>query len=148
MRVLLQRVSRACVRVEGEVVGQIGPGLLIFLGAGEGDAPEDLDYVLSKSLNLRIFADAHGKMNHSALDVGAQVLVVSQFTLYAQTRRGRRPSFVDALEPGAAEQFYETFLARVRDALGHVESGRFGAKMDVELVNDGPVTIWIDSAER
>lgn len=148
MRVLLQRVSRACVRVEQEVVGEIGPGLLIFLGAGEGDGPQDLDYILSKSLNLRIFSDADGKMNHSVLDIGAQVLVVSQFTLYAQTRRGRRPSFVDALEPGAAEQFYETFLARVRDEVGHVECGKFGANMDVELVNDGPVTIWIDSADR
>ncbi|AWV91074.1 D-aminoacyl-tRNA deacylase [Bradymonas sediminis] len=148
MRVLLQRVSRACVRVEQEVVGEIGQGLLILLGAGEGDEPEDLDYVLSKSLNLRIFADDNGKMNRSVLDIGGEVLVVSQFTLYAQTRRGRRPSFVDALEPGAAEQYYEQFVARVRDELGHVECGRFGADMDVELVNDGPVTIWIDSADR
>lgn len=148
MRVLLQRVSQASVRVEQEVVGQIGAGLLIFLGAGQGDARADLDYILEKSLNLRIFADAQGKMNRSALDVGAEVLVVSQFTLYAQTRRGRRPSFVDAMEPEGAEQLYEMFLARVRDALGHVESGQFGAHMHVELVNDGPVTIWIDSADR
>jgi len=148
MRVLLQRVSQASVRVEQEVVGQIGAGLLIFLGAGQGDERADLDYILEKSLNLRIFADAEGKMNRSVLDMRAEVLVVSQFTLYAQTRRGRRPSFVDAMEPVGAEQLYEMFLARVRDALGHVECGRFGAHMDVELVNDGPVTIWIDSADR
>jgi D-tyrosyl-tRNA(Tyr) deacylase len=148
MRVLLQRVSRASVRVEGEIVGDIDRGLLVLLGAGEGDGPEDLEYILDKTLNLRIFADEDGKMNLSVLDVGGGVLVVSQFTLYAQTRRGRRPSFVDAMAPDAAEAIYEEFVARVRRKVDEVATGRFGAMMDVELVNDGPVTIWIDSKAR
>lgn len=148
MRVLLQRVSRASVRVGQVVVGEIGAGLLIFLGAAQNDGPEDLDYILSKALNLRIFSDADGKMNYSAIDVGAQVLVVSQFTLCAQTRRGRRPSFVGAMAPGPAKALYEEFVERVRDELGDVACGKFGEHMDVELVNDGPVTIWIDSADR
>src|SRR5690554_7947074 len=131
MRVLLQRVSQASVRVEQEVVGQIGAGLLIFLGAGQGDERADLDYILEKSLNLRIFPDAEGKMNRSVLDMRAEVLVVSQFTLYAQTRRGGRTRFVDAMEAGGAVQLYALFLARGRDVVGLVECGRFGAHMAV-----------------
>lgn len=148
MRVLLQRVEQAAVRVGGEIVGEIGPGLLIFLGAGAGDEPEDLEYVLKKSLNLRIFADEAGKMNRSLIDVGGELLVVSQFTLYAQTKKGRRPSFVGAMSPQEARAVYQEFVRRAREQLPRVETGRFGAQMAVELVNDGPVTIWIDSRDR
>lgn len=148
MRVLLQRVSRAKVSVDGEVTGEIGPGLLVFLGAGQGDTDEDLDYVLDKTVNLRIFADEDGKMNLSLLDVDAEMLVVSQFTLYADTRRGRRPSFVDAMGAKEAEQMYEAFVERAKEQVSKVATGRFAAMMDVELVNDGPVTIWVDSRDR
>lgn len=148
MRVLLQRVSRARVCVDGQVAGQIDAGLLIFLGVGQGDGPADLDYVLNKSLHLRIFADDAGKMNRSLLESGGQALVVSQFTLHAQVRRGRRPSFTAAMPPEQAEAMYEDFVARMREQVATVQTGQFGASMQVELVNDGPVTIWIDSRER
>jgi D-aminoacyl-tRNA deacylase len=148
MRVLLQRVSRAKVSVDGEVTGEIGRGLLVFLGAGEGDTDEDLDYLLDKTVNLRIFADEDDKMNLSLLDVDGEMLVVSQFTLYADTRRGRRPSFVDAMGAKEAEQMYEAFVDRAGQQVSKVATGRFAAMMDVELVNDGPVTIWIDSRDR
>jgi D-tyrosyl-tRNA(Tyr) deacylase len=148
MRVLLQRVSRAKVTVDGEVTGEIDQGLLVLLGAGEGDTDEDMEYVLDKTINLRIFADEDGKMNLSLEDIDAEMLVVSQFTLYADTRRGRRPSFVDAMGPKEADAMYEEFVSRARDRVRKVETGVFGAMMDVELVNDGPVTIWIDSRDR
>lgn len=148
MRVLLQRVSRARVTVDEQVTGEIGRGLLVFLGAGEGDTAEDLEYVLDKTLNLRIFADDDGKMNLSLLDIDAEMLVVSQFTLYADTRRGRRPSFVSAMDPQSAEAMYEDFVAQASERVRRVETGRFAATMDVDLVNDGPVTIWIDSRDR
>lgn len=148
MRVLLQRVSRAKVSVDEELTGEIGRGLLVLLGAGEGDTDEDLEYVLDKTLNLRIFADDDGKMNLSLLDVDAEMLVVPQFTLYADTRRGRRPSFTDAMAPDAAEAMYEEFVERARQQVRNVETGRFAATMDVDLVNHGPVTIWIDSQDR
>ena len=148
MRVLLQRVSRAKVTVDGETTGEIGQGLLVFLGAGEGDTDEDLEYVLDKTVNLRIFADEDDKMNLSLLDIDGEMLVVSQFTLYADTRRGRRPSFVDAMGAKEAEEMYEEFVERARERVGKVQTGVFAAMMDVELVNDGPVTIWIDSRDR
>lgn len=148
MRVLLQRVSRAKVTVDGEVTGEIGRGLLVLLGAGEGDTDEDMEYILDKTVNLRIFADDEGKMNLSLRDIDGEMLVVSQFTLYADTRRGRRPSFTDAMAPGPAEEMYETFVERAEEQVPKVETGVFGAMMDVELVNDGPVTIWIDSRNR
>ncbi|MFU8806895.1 MAG: D-aminoacyl-tRNA deacylase [Bradymonadaceae bacterium] len=148
MRGLIQRVSRAKVTVDTEVTGEIGPGMLLFLGAGEGDTEEDLDYVLEKSLNLRIFADDAGKMNLSLLDTTGSLLVVSQFTLYADTRRGRRPSFTGAMAPGPAEAMYELFVTRARERGVHVQTGRFAAMMNVELVNDGPVTLMIDSRDR
>lgn len=148
MRVLLQRVSRAKVSVDDEVTGEIGRGLLVLLGAGEGDTDEDLEYVLDKTVNLRIFADDDGKMNLSLLDIDAEMLVVPQFTLYADTRRGRRPSFTDAMGPEAAEAMYEEFVARAATQVRNVETGRFAATMDVDLVNHGPVTIWIDSCDR
>jgi D-tyrosyl-tRNA(Tyr) deacylase len=148
MRVLLQRVSRAQVTVEGEITGAIGRGLLVLLGAGEGDTDEDLEYLLDKTVNLRIFADDDGKMNLSLKDIDGEMLVVSQFTLYADTRRGRRPSFTGAMGAKEADEMYEAFVARAAEEVRKVETGVFGAMMDVELVNDGPVTIWIDSRDR
>ncbi|QDG50989.1 D-tyrosyl-tRNA(Tyr) deacylase [Persicimonas caeni] len=148
MRVLLQRVSRAQVTVDGEITGAIGRGLLVLLGAGEGDTDEDLEYLLDKTINLRIFADDDGKMNLSLKDIDGEMLVVSQFTLYADTRRGRRPSFTGAMGAKEADEMYEAFVARAAEEVRKVETGVFGAMMDVELVNDGPVTIWIDSRDR
>lgn len=148
MRAILQRVRHAAVTVDDEVTGAIDQGLLVFLGCGEGDTDEDMEYLVDKLVHLRIFADEDGKMNLSLLDVDGEMLVVSQFTLYADTRKGRRPSFVNAMKPGPAEQMYEAFVERVRERGVDVETGVFGAMMDVELVNDGPVTIQIDSRER
>lgn len=148
LRALIQRVRRACVSVGGEVRGEIGPGLLVLLGAGEADGERELDYVVDKTVNLRIFADEAGKMNLSVKDVGGSVLVVSQFTLYADVRKGRRPSFVGAMGAREAEVLVERFVARCGEHVGRVETGVFGADMQVDLVNDGPVTIWIDSEER
>lgn len=145
MRAVLQRVKEARVRVDGEVVGEVGAGLLVLLGCGEGDGEEDLRYVLEKMIHLRIFPDDEGRMNLSLLDVGGALLVVSQFTLYADTRRGRRPSFVDAMKPDAAEALYERFVEEARARGVQVETGVFGAMMDVELVNHGPVTILLES---
>jgi D-aminoacyl-tRNA deacylase len=140
MRALVQRVARASVSVEGELVAEIGPGLLALLGVRRGDGPEDADRIARKLLALRVFEDAEGKMNLSAAEAGAAFLCVSQFTLYGDTRKGNRPSFVDAAPPEEAEPLYE----RVREALA-AQGGRFGARMAVELVNDGPVTLLIES---
>lgn len=147
MRALLQRVLQANVSVDGEIIGQIGPGLLVLLGTTWGDAEADLQYILDKTLNLRIFSDEQDKMNLSLLDTGGQLLVVSQFTLLAQTRKGRRPSFVKALAPEQANALYEQFIARAGAAGVTVASGRFGAHMAVSLINDGPVTIMLDSRD-
>lgn len=145
MRVVLQRVSRASVTVEGEVVGAIGTGHLILVGFGEGDDDEAVAWMAEKIVGLRVFNDDEGKMNLSLGDVGGGLLVVSQFTLYGDTRKGRRPSFVGAATPDVAVPLYEAFLERLREsAPGRVESGEFGAMMDVELVNDGPVTLILD----
>ena len=147
MRVLLQRVRRASVSVDGQVVGQIGYGLLILLGVGQGDGEAQVKQVSDKVVHLRIFADDEGKMNRSLLDSGGQALVVSQFTLYADIRKGRRPSFIGAAAPTLAEPL----VARFKEAIAAhgigVEGGIFGADMQVELLNDGPVTIWVDSAD-
>ena len=148
MRAVLQRVRFAQVTVDAEVVGAIDEGLVVFLGCGEGDTDEDLEYLVNKLIHLRIFADDEGRMNLSLLDVGKKMLVVSQFTLYADTSRGRRPSFVNAMKPGPAEALYEQFVDRVTQYDIDVETGVFGAMMDVELINDGPVTIIIDSRDR
>ncbi|MCE9575083.1 MAG: D-tyrosyl-tRNA(Tyr) deacylase [Deltaproteobacteria bacterium] len=149
MRAVIQRVHRARVEVAGEVVGQVGRGLLVLLGAGAGDTEADLAYVVDKLVNLRIFPDDDGKMNRSVLDIGGGVLCVSQFTLYGDTRKGRRPAFALALEPVAARALYEASLVRLRAAgIGTVEAGVFGADMQVELVNDGPVTILVDSRKQ
>lgn len=147
MRAVLQRVSQASVTVDEVVIGEVGAGLMVLLGAAEGDTQADLDYILDKTLNLRIFADEQGKMNLSVIDTGGAMLVVSQFTLLAQTRKGRRPSFIKALAPDQAEALYEQFIARVRAAGLQVATGRFGAHMDVALVNSGPVTIILDSRD-
>ena len=145
MRAVVQRVREARVEVDATVVGAIDQGLLIFLGAGQDDDSDDLDYLVNKIVGLRVFPDAEGRMNLSVADIGGAILVVSQFTLYGDCRKGRRPSFVSALEPGAAERLYESFLARIAQSLGAVESGRFGADMQVHLINDGPVTLLLDS---
>jgi len=147
VRVLLQRVSEATVRVDDEVVGEIGHGLLAFVAAGEGDDDEDLAYCVDKTVNLRMFADQEGKMNRSVLDVGGAVLAVPQFTLYGDVSEGRRPSFFEAMDPGPAEEMFDTYVeAVVGEGVERVESGSFGAMMEVDLVNDGPVTIWVDSS--
>ncbi len=147
MRAVVQRVSRAKVSVEGEIVGEIGKGLLILLGVSSQDSEKDSDYILEKTLNLRIFEDSEDKMNLSLLDIKGELLVVSQFTLYGDTRRGRRPSFITAAPPEKADQLYKYFVAGARKRISKVETGRFQAMMDVELVNDGPVTILLDSSK-
>ncbi|HEY3357369.1 MAG TPA: D-aminoacyl-tRNA deacylase [Polyangia bacterium] len=147
MRAVVQRVTRAEVRIGGEVAGRIGPGLLVLLGAGQGDGPADVDYLVDKIAGLRIFEDAAGKMNLGLAEVGGGLLVVSQFTLYGDCRRGRRPSFTAALEPGAAAALCDRFVAQARARGLPVETGRFGAMMDVELVNAGPVTLLLDSGK-
>lgn len=145
MRAVVQRVSKASVRVDGRTVGDIGSGLLVLVGVHRDDASRDAVYVAEKVANLRVFPDDEGKMNLSVLDVGGAVLVVSQFTLYADTQRGRRPSFVDAAPPEIAEPFVEAVVARL-DELGVLTArGSFGAHMEVELTNDGPVTILVET---
>jgi D-tyrosyl-tRNA(Tyr) deacylase len=147
MRALLQRVSRAEVRIGEQTLASIGPGLLVLLGVGPADDESVASALAARVAGLRIFADSEGLTNLSVTDVGGSALVVSQFTLYADTRRGRRPSFVRAAEPVLAERLYELFCDRLAGAGVTVARGRFGADMAVELVNDGPFTIWLDSDE-
>lgn len=147
MRAVLQRVSAAKVTVSGKVVGEIGRGILILLGVGQNDTEKDAVYILEKLLNLRIFEDSEAKMNLSLLNTNGELLVVSQFTLYADTRKGRRPSFVEAAVPEKAQLLYDYFVREARKRLAKVETGQFQAMMDVELTNDGPVTILIDSTK-
>ena len=147
MRAVVQRVSRAQVTVNGNVAGEIGIGLLVFLGVGDGDTEADAAYLAEKIAGLRIFEDAQGKMNRSVPDVGGSVLAVSQFTLYGDVRRGKRPSFDAAAAPEKARQLYELFVERFRAAGLRCETGRFQEVMTVELVNEGPVTILLDSAK-
>ena len=144
MRVLLQRVSRAEVRVNNAVTGRIGRGFLLLVGVTHGDGDDQLEWMADKISGLRLFADADDKMNLALADVGGSALVVSQFTLYGDARKGRRPSFVDAARPETAEPLYERFVALLRARGLTVETGMFGAMMDVELVNDGPVTLWLE----
>jgi D-aminoacyl-tRNA deacylase len=146
MRALLQRVSRASVTVDSKIVGEIGQGLLILLGVGQEDGEAQVKLLVNKIVNMRIFEDEGGKMNRSLLDIGGSALVVSQFTLYADIRKGRRPSFIDAAHPTLAEPLVERFKEAIAAYDIPVAGGVFGADMDVALVNDGPVTIWIDSA--
>ena len=145
MRAVIQRVTRARVSVEGEVCGQINRGLLVLLGVGKSDTEADADYLAQKISGLRIFEDENGKMNLSVKDIGGGILAVSQFTLYGDVRRGRRPSFDDAAPPEAARPIYEYFVKQIRESGLVCETGRFQAAMEVELVNDGPVTILLDS---
>lgn len=147
MRALIQRVSGASVTVDGEKVGKIGRGLLVLLGVGKKDSEIEADLLADKIANLRIFDDDAGKMNFSVLDVQGEVLVVSQFTLFADPRRGRRPSYIGAAPPEEANRLYEYFMERLRSTGIKVEAGRFQAMMDVDLVNNGPVTIWLDTEE-
>ncbi|MEJ7862853.1 MAG: D-aminoacyl-tRNA deacylase [Pyrinomonadaceae bacterium] len=145
MRAVLQRVSRAKVSVDGETVGEISRGILVLLGVAGADIEKDAIYLLEKTLNVRIFEDAAEKMNLSLLDVKGELLVVSQFTLYGDARRGRRPSFIEAAPSEKANSLYELFVSEARKQIETVQTGRFKAMMDVELVNDGPVTILLDS---
>ena len=148
MRAVVQRVTFARVRVDGRVIGEIGRGLLVFAGVEKGDGPNDIAYIAGKVNDLRIFDDAAGKMNLSLAESGGAALVVSQFTLCGDCRRGRRPSFDDAESPAAAKPLYEGLVAALRALNVKVETGEFQAHMDVELANDGPVTILLDSRRR
>lgn len=148
MRAVLQRVSKASVSVAGETVGEIGKGILVLLGVSRGDSDTEARYILEKTVNLRIFEDAEDKMNLSLSDIEGDLLVVSQFTLYGDARKGRRPSFIEAAAPDDAKRLYEFFVAEARRQIEKVETGRFQAMMNVELTNDGPVTILLDSEKR
>jgi D-aminoacyl-tRNA deacylase len=145
MRALVQRVSSGAVHIDGECVGRIGAGLVILLGVRHEDSQKDVKWLADKCVNLRIFTDANGKFNLSALDVTAEILVVSQFTLYGDCRKGRRPNFMGAAPGPVSEPLYEAFVAAVRSHGLRVETGRFGAMMDVEIHNDGPVTLMVES---
>lgn len=145
MRAVLQRVSRARVIVDGETTGKIERGILILLGVSVNDTEREADMLVEKILNLRIFEDADGKMNLSLIETDGGLLVVSQFTLYADSRKGRRPSFISAARPDDANRLYEYFVASARERVEHVQTGRFQAMMEVELVNNGPVTIILDT---
>ena len=147
MRALVQRVARASVAV-GEVVGQIEKGLVVFIGVGRDDGDEDARYIVEKVVNLRIFDDEAGRFDISALDSAAHLLVISQFTLYADVRKGRRPSFTDAASPEEAEALFEKTVALFRETGLRVETGRYQQRMLVDIQNDGPVTIMVDSADR
>ena len=144
MRALVQRVSEASVTVDGECIGKIGKGFLVLFGVTHSDTKAEADFLVDKVVNLRIFEDDEGKLNRSLLDVGGELLVVSQFTLYGDARKGRRPSFVDAAPGNVSEPMYEYFVCKLRETGVHVETGRFGAGMKVALVNDGPVTLMLE----
>lgn len=149
MRALVQRSSEASVTIDGVVTGRIGRGLLVLLGIEHDDTQEDATWLAGKIVQMRIFSDLEGKMNHAVLDVGGDILVVSQFTLHASTKKGNRPSFIRAARPEIAIPLYEHFMASVESLLGKpVQRGIFGADMQVALVNDGPVTIWMDSRAK
>ena len=148
MRVLLQRVSHASVEVDEQIVGKIDQGFLVFLGIEEDDDQVDIDYLVKKISGMRVFADNEGKMNLDIKQKEGKILCVSQFTLHASTRKGNRPSFIRAASPEKAEELYQNFLKTLREQGLEVESGIFGAHMKVDLLNDGPVTIWLDSKEK
>ncbi len=148
MKALVQRVSEASVTVDEEAVGSIGPGFVVLIGVSRDDTEQDTDYIVNKVVNLRVFADEDGKFNLSAMDVGADLLLISQFTLHADTRKGRRPSFVQAAGPDLAEALFDQTVGKFRETGLRVETGVFQAYMMVSLTNDGPVTIMIDSADK
>ena len=147
MRALIQRVTDASVSIDGKIVGQCGKGYLILLGVGDGDGKAQIERLWLKIFKMRIFEDESGKTNLSLADVGGEVLVVSQFTLYANCKKGNRPSFTQAGAPQVAEELYEAFVERARADVVHVQTGKFGAMMQVSLTNDGPFTIWLDTDE-
>lgn len=147
MRALIQRVSRASVTIDGTIRGQIQRGFLVLLGITEGDTLEDAIYLADKTTKMRIFSDENDKMNLLLADVGGELLIVSQFTLYGDCKKGNRPSFTKAARPDVAIPLYESFIARCRENKIPVETGEFGADMQIELVNDGPVTLWLDTAQ-
>ncbi len=148
MRAVVQRVKRASVTVDDKIVSEISKGMLILLGVAKEDTPADIDYMANKVANLRIFQDEQGKMNLSLLGIGGEALVVSQFTLYGDCRKGRRPSFIAAAQPEKADEMYQEFITALNQMGIHTKGGIFQAYMDVELVNDGPVTILLDSQKR
>ena len=148
MRAVVQRVSRAKVTVEGEITGEIGTGLMVLLGVAEDDTQDDASYLAEKIVSLRIFPDDEGKMNRSLVDIAGQMLIVSQFTLYGDCRKGRRPSFIKAARPELADSLYRTFVVEVQGRGVQTATGRFQTHMDVELVNDGPVTLLVDSKKE
>ena len=148
MRSVVQRVSKASVSVDGEIVGEIGKGLLVLLGIHGEDQNKEIEWMAEKIVNLRIFADNEGKMNHSPRDIGAEMLIVSQFTLYGDCRKGRRPGYSQAAPPDIAEPLYELFIAKVEHLGMATARGKFGAMMNVALVNDGPVTLLLDSDKK
>jgi D-tyrosyl-tRNA(Tyr) deacylase len=145
MKVVLQRVRRASVSVDGQIVGSIGKGIMLLIGVADSDTAADIDFVADKCVNLRIFEDDEGKMNRSLLDIGGEVLAISQFTLLGDTRKGRRPSFIRAAPPEQGEMLYERFVETIRSSGVPVETGIFGEMMDVDLLNYGPVTIIVES---
>jgi D-tyrosyl-tRNA(Tyr) deacylase len=149
MRVLVQRVKEAAVSINGENCSAIGPGLLVFLGIEEADIADDIDWLAAKVVNLRLFDDSNGAMNLSAAETGKEIMIVSQFTLHASTKKGNRPSYIRAARPEQAIPIYESFITRTAELLGRsISTGVFGAMMEVGLINDGPVTIFIDSRKR
>ncbi len=148
MRAVVQRVKKASVKIDGMIKAEIGDGLLVFLGVGSTDAEEDARYLVDKIVNLRIFEDQNGKMNLSALETGKELMIVSQFTLYGDCRKGRRPNFTSAASPDKAEELYQFFLDTAQKSGLKGEKGQFQAMMDVELINDGPVTLLLDSRKE
>jgi len=148
MRAVIQRVKESSVKTENQIIGRTGFGLLVLLGVAKSDSPSDADYLVNKIANLRIFEDEKGRMNRSLLETGGEMMIVSQFTLLADCRRGRRPSFVDAAEPELATELYEYFVKQVRNLEITVATGRFRAMMEVALINEGPVTIVVESPRR
>ncbi|MCJ7616677.1 MAG: D-aminoacyl-tRNA deacylase [Desulfobacterales bacterium] len=145
MRAVIQRVKESSVKVDSKITGKIGKGLLVLLGVAESDRPGDADYLSEKIINLRIFEDENGKMNRSLIETGGEMLVVSQFTLLGDCKKGRRPSFINAANPEKANELYEYFVKKVRDKGISVATGMFRAMMDVSLINDGPVTLIVES---
>lgn len=148
MRAVIQRVKCSSVKVNGEIVGEINRGLNVLLGIAKGDTSEDVKYLKDKIINLRIFEDEEGKLNKSLLDIGGDLLIVSQFTLYGDCRKGRRPNFMEALGGEEAQRLYEEFVSSCKDHIGKVGTGIFGADMDVHIINDGPVTLLLDSGKN
>ena len=145
MRAVVQRVKNSEVKVDDNIIGSIDSGLLVFLGIGNEDAMDDIDYLIDKIVNLRVFEDQQGKMNLSALDLGKDIMIISQFTLYGDCRKGRRPSFFDAAPPDQAERLYDVFVNKINNYDLKIATGEFQAMMDIDLVNDGPVTLLLDS---